>query len=114
MHSLPNLPYDYNALEPYIDAQTMEIHHSKHHQTYVDKLNKALEQHEQLQTLGVEDLLRQLDKIPEDIRTAVRNNGGGHYNHSLFWPMMRPARQAQGGSKSSGEPEGELKDKIAS
>ena len=88
-HKLPELQYAYNALEPYIDAQTMEIHHTKHHQTYVDKLNAALEKHEDLQKKSVEDLLRNLDAVPEDIRTAVRNHGGGHFNHSFFWPMLR-------------------------
>jgi len=88
-HKLPELQYAHNALEPYIDAQTMEIHHSKHHQTYVDKLNAALEKHGNLQNKSVEDLLRNLDAIPEDIRTAVRNHGGGHFNHSFFWPMLR-------------------------
>ena len=88
-HKLPELQYAYNALEPYIDAQTMKIHHTKHHQTYVDKLNAALEKHGDLQNKSVEDLLRNLDAIPEDIRTAVRNHGGGHFNHSFFWPMLR-------------------------
>jgi Fe-Mn family superoxide dismutase len=88
-HKLPELQYAYNALEPYIDAQTMEIHHTKHHQTYVDKLNAALEKHGDLQKKSVEDLLRNLDAVPEDIRTAVRNHGGGHFNHSFFWPMLR-------------------------
>jgi Fe-Mn family superoxide dismutase len=88
-HKLPELQYAHNALEPYIDAQTMEIHHTKHHQTYVDKLNAALEKHGDLQNKSVEDLLQNLDAIPEDIRTAVRNHGGGHFNHSFFWPMLR-------------------------
>lgn len=88
--TLPKLSYAYNALEPVIDAKTMEIHHSKHHQTYVDKLNLALEKHPELQKKKVEELLKDLNKIPEDIRTAVRNHGGGHYNHSLFWELMTP------------------------
>ena len=88
-HKLPELQYAYNALEPYIDAQTMEIHYTKHHQTYVDKLNAALEEHEDLQSKSVEDLLRDLHNVPEGIRTAVRNHGGGHFNHSFFWPMLR-------------------------
>ncbi len=87
--NLPELPYAYNALEPYFDAQTMEIHHTKHHQTYVDKLNAALEGHADLQSKSVEDLLRDLNSVPESIRTAVRNHGGGHFNHSFFWPMLR-------------------------
>ena len=89
IHKLPELQYSYNALEPYIDAQTMEIHHTKHHQTYVDKLNAALEGHADLQNNGVEDLLRNLLSVPESARTAVRNHGGGHFNHSFFWPMLR-------------------------
>ncbi|MDO8563540.1 MAG: superoxide dismutase, partial [Nanoarchaeota archaeon] len=88
--TLPKLPYTYNALEPVIDAKTMEIHHTKHHQTYVDKLNLALEKHPELQKKKVEELLKDLSKIPEDARNAVRNHGGGHYNHSLFWEMMTP------------------------
>jgi len=88
-HNLPELSYAYSALEPYFDAQTMEIHHTKHHQTYVDKLNAALEGHTDLQNKNVEDLLRGLDAVPENIRTAVRNHGGGHFNHSFFWPMLR-------------------------
>ena len=88
-HKLPELPYAYNALEPYFDAQTMEIHYTKHHQTYVDKLNAALEKHSDLQSKSVEDLLRDLNSVPESIRTAVRNHGGGHFNHSFFWPMLR-------------------------
>jgi len=88
-HNLPELPYAYNALEPYFDARTMEIHYTKHHQTYVDKLNAALEKHSDLQNKSVEDLLRDLNSVPESIRTAVRNHGGGHFNHSFFWPMLR-------------------------
>ncbi|RJQ57105.1 MAG: superoxide dismutase [Desulfobacteraceae bacterium] len=88
-HSLPSLPYSYDALEPYIDEQTMRIHHTKHHQTYVDKLNAALEGHEALQRKSVEDLLKDLNAVPEKIRTAVRNHGGGHANHSFFWPSLK-------------------------
>lgn len=87
-HSLPTLPYAYDALEPYIDARTMEIHHTKHHQTYVDKLNAALDGHEDLQQKSVEDLVKDLNSVPDNIRTAVRNHGGGHVNHSFFWPVM--------------------------
>ncbi len=88
-HKLPELQYAYSALEPFIDSQTMEIHHTKHHQTYVDKLNAALDGHVDLQNQSVEDLLRNLESVPENIRTAVRNHGGGHFNHSFFWPMLR-------------------------
>ena len=96
-HNLPELPYAYDALEPYFDAQTMEIHHTKHHQTYVDKLNAALEGHPDLQGKSVEDLLRGLDSVPENIRTAVRNHGGGHFNHSFFWPMLSKETSCGGG-----------------
>jgi len=89
IHKLPELQYAYSALEPYIDTQTMEIHHTKHHQTYVDKLNAALEGHKDLQDKTVEDLLRNLQSVPESIGTAVRNHGGGHFNHSFFWPLLR-------------------------
>ncbi len=102
-HNLPDLPYDYDALEPHIDARTMEIHHGKHHQGYVTKLNAALEQHSDLQDKSVEELISNLDDVPEDIRTAVRNNGGGHVNHSLFWQVMSP---------DGGEPSGKLADAI--
>src|SRR3989344_4990075 len=96
-HQLPALPYAYNALEPYIDAQTMEIHHTKHHQTYVDKLNAALQrQPAELAGMNVEDLLKNLDAIPEDIRTAVKNHGGGHVNHSMFWQLMTPEKSVMG------------------
>lgn len=88
-HTLPTLPYAYGALEPYIDARTMEIHHTKHHQAYIDKLNAALESHPELQDRSVEELLTNLNDIPEDIRTAVRNHGGGHANHSLFWTLLK-------------------------
>jgi len=88
-HVLPPLPYSPDALEPYIDRLTMEIHHDKHHGTYVTNLNKALEGHADLQSLTVEALLADLNKVPENIRTAVRNNGGGHMNHSMFWKIMK-------------------------
>lgn len=101
---LPELKYSYDALEPHIDQLTMETHHSKHHQAYVDNLNKALEGHEKFQEMKIEDILKSLEELPENIRTAVRNNGGGHYNHTLFWDMM----SANGG----GKPEGELAKKI--
>jgi len=87
---VPPLPYDYKALEPYIDTQTMQIHHDKHHQAYVTNLNKAVAKYPDLQKKSVAELVAGIDTIPADIRTAVRNNGGGHYNHSLFWQMMRP------------------------
>ncbi|MDP6293562.1 MAG: superoxide dismutase [Candidatus Woesearchaeota archaeon] len=90
MFELPKLPYSFDALEPHIDAQTMEIHHGKHHQGYVDKLNAALEGKEDLLAKPVEELLKDLSSIPEDVRTAVQNNGGGHANHSLFWTSMSP------------------------
>ena len=89
-HSLPDLSYAYDALEPVIDARTMEIHHTKHHNTYVTSLNAALEGHDELAVKSVEDLISDLDSVPEDIRTAVRNHGGGHANHSLFWQLMAP------------------------
>jgi Fe-Mn family superoxide dismutase len=88
IHKLPALPYAYNALEPYMDEQTMQIHHSKHHQTYVDKLNAALEGYDDLQKKSAEDLIKDLNSIPEKIRTAVRNHGGGHANHSFFWSLL--------------------------
>ena len=87
--TLPKLPYAYDSLEPYIDAKTMEIHHTKHHQAYVDKLNDALAKHPELDNSKVEDLLKNLNSVPEDIRTAVRNHGGGHLNHSLFWELLK-------------------------
>lgn len=88
-HTLPKLSYAYDALEPYIDAQTMEIHYTKHHQTYVDKLNAAIGDYPELKQLSVSELLKKLDTIPQKIRTAVRNHGGGHANHSFFWPTLR-------------------------
>src|ERR1700756_4775064 len=104
--TLPSLPYAHDALEPYIDKTTMEIHHDKHHATYVTNLNKALEAHADLQALSLEDLLTHLDRVPENVRTAVRNNGGGHMNHSMFWKIMK-----KGGG---GEPSGELSKAINS
>ncbi|MDQ2810269.1 MAG: superoxide dismutase [Chloroflexota bacterium] len=98
--TLPALPYAFDALEPHIDARTMEIHHDKHHATYVTNLNKALENSPELAQMSIEDLMRNMDKVPEAARTAVRNNGGGHYNHSLFWKLMGP--------NGSGAPTGEL------
>jgi superoxide dismutase, Fe-Mn family len=103
-HKLPNLPYDTNALEPHIDAKTMSIHHDKHHQGYVNNLNAALEKYPDLQNEALVELLADLEAIPADIRTAVRNNGGGHANHSLFWRCMSP----QGG----GEPQGNMAEAI--
>jgi len=88
-YTLPDLPYAYDALEPYFDAKTMEIHHGKHHQTYVDKLNAAVKGNSALENASVEQLVSNLVEIPENIRTAVRNHGGGHANHSFFWPMLR-------------------------
>src|SRR5690554_2407834 len=99
-YQLPDLPYAFDALEPTIDTRTMEIHHGKHHAGYVSNLNASLEGHADLQQKSVEDLLRNIKSVPENIRTAVRNNGGGHANLSLFWPIMSP----DGG----GEPAGEL------
>ena len=98
--TVPPLPYPFDALEPHIDAKTMEIHHDKHHGAYVTNLNKALEGHPDLQSKSIDDLMKNLDSIPENIRTAVRNNGGGHWNHSLFWTQMK-----KGGG---GEPKGDL------
>jgi Fe-Mn family superoxide dismutase len=105
-YTLPKLTYNYKALEPHIDARTMEIHHTKHHQTYVDKLNAALEGHEDLYTNNVDDLLRNFSKVPKEIQNPVRNHGGGHSNHSLFWTIL----SGEGG----GEPNGKLADAIKS
>ncbi len=98
MFTLPNLPYAYNALEPYIDERTMQIHHDKHHAAYVKNLNDALAGHDDLLALSVEDLIKNLSKVPEAIRTKVKNNGGGHANHSFFWTSMAPksSRQSSG------------------
>lgn len=90
MFSLPKLNYGYDALEPHIDAQTMEIHYTKHHQTYIDKLNAALESHPDLASQPIEELLKDLRDLPTEVQTAVRNNGGGHHNHSLFWESLMP------------------------
>jgi len=105
MFFLPKLPYAYNALEPHIDARTMEIHHSKHHATYIKNLNDALIGDEKLLNMPVEELMRNLNRVPEAIRTKVRNNGGGHANHSLFWEIMVPVKPAADGEN---EPTGEL------
>ena len=99
-HQLPPLPYDAAALEPHIDAQTMQIHHGKHHQTYVTNLNAALDKHPELHGKSLDDLLRGINSVPEDIRTAVRNNGGGHWNHSRFWTWMAPGGGAPSGKIS--------------
>jgi len=105
-HALPALPYAPDALEPHIDAQTMQIHHGKHHQTYVTNLNAALDKHSELHSKSLDDLIRSVNTVPEDIRTAVRNNGGGHWNHSLFWKLMAP--------KAGGAPSGAVADAINS
>lgn len=94
--TLPKLPYDFAALEPVIDAKTMEIHHDKHHATYVDNLNKALADYPEWAEKSVEEIVAHIDEVPEKVRTAVRNNGGGHYNHSLFWQMMTPDAKQEG------------------
>ena len=107
-YELPDLPYDHNALEPVIDEETMHLHHEKHHNTYVSNLNAALEKHPEADKGSIEELLANLDQVPEDIRRAVRNNGGGHANHSMFWQIMGPS--GQGG----GEPTGELASAIDS
>ncbi|MBU3195162.1 superoxide dismutase [Clostridium algidicarnis] len=103
-YKLPELKYDYNALEPYIDKATMEIHHTKHHAAYINNLNAALEKHPELENKELEELLKNIDLVPEDIRVAVRNNGGGHYNHSMFWNFMGPNK--------GGEPKGQVKEEI--
>jgi Fe-Mn family superoxide dismutase len=105
-YELPKLPYAYNALEPHIDGRTMEIHYSKHHQAYVTNLNNAVKGKADLEKKSVEDLIRDLSSVPEDIRIAVRNNGGGHANHSFFWKIMGP--------NAGGEPKGKLADDIKS
>ncbi len=101
---LPPLPYAYDALEPYIDTQTMQLHHDKHHAAYVNNLNAALQNSAELASLSVEDVVRRLSEVPESARTAVRNNGGGHVNHSMFWQIMKP--------NGGGEPTGELASAI--
>ena len=98
--TLPALPYDFAALEPHIDAKTMEIHHGKHHQTYVNNLNAAIEKAPELASKSLDDLMRNANSLPEAVRTAIRNNGGGHWNHSMFWQIMAP--------KAGGEPGGKL------
>jgi len=103
-YSLPQLPYPYDGLEPYIDKMTMEIHHTKHHQAYINNLNSALEKYPEFHNLELEEILKNLNQLPEEIRTAVRNNGGGHYNHTLFWEIMKP--------NGGGEPKGKLKEEI--
>jgi len=103
-HELPALPYAHDALEPFIDTMTMQIHHGKHHATYVTNLNAALEQYPDFQKLSIDGLVRDLAKVPESIRTAVRNNGGGHANHAMFWQIMAP--------KAGGDPSGPLADAI--
>ncbi|MGI9140282.1 MAG: superoxide dismutase [Gemmatimonadaceae bacterium] len=103
-HSLPPLPYDFAALEPHIDAKTMEIHHGKHHQAYVTKLNEALEKAPDLAGKSLDDLMGSIDRAPDAVKTAIRNNGGGHWNHSFFWQIMGP--------KAGGEPSGKLGDAI--
>jgi len=95
-HEVPALPYEYNALEPFIDEQTMTIHHDKHHAGYVNNLNKALEAHPELAEKSVAELLADLNSLPEDVRTAIRNNGGGHWNHSFFWPLLKKDVPAKG------------------
>jgi superoxide dismutase, Fe-Mn family len=105
-HEVPPLPYDYNALEPHIDEQTMRIHHDKHHAAYVNNLNAALEKHPDLQQKSVEDLIKGINTVPEEIRTAVRNNGGGHMNHTMFWEIMGP--------QAGGPPTGAVGDAIKS
>lgn len=103
-YTLPDLPYAYDALEPHIDVETMHLHHDKHHNTYVTNLNAAIDKHPELGTKSVEELIADMDSIPEDIRTAVRNNGGGHANHSFFWEIMAP--------NAGGAPTGEIKEAI--
>lgn len=107
MHELPPLPYPASALEPFIDAKTMEIHHDKHHATYVAKLNEALAAAPELAKKSVEELLMSLEAVPDNIRTVVRNHGGGHYNHSLFWKLLTPPTEG-----SSGAPSGPLAEEI--
>ena len=104
--TLPQLPYAYDALEPHIDAKTMEIHHTKHHQAYVNNLNAAIEKAPELQGKSLDDLMKGINSVPEAVRTAVRNNGGGHWNHSMFWELM--------GKGKGGEPTGKLADAIKS
>jgi Fe-Mn family superoxide dismutase len=107
-YELAPLPYDYAALEPFIDAETMHLHHDKHHQAYINNVNAALEKHADLAKKSVDDLLRDLNAVPEDIRTVVRNNGGGHSNHTMFWNIMGPANT----SGIGGTPTGAIADQI--
>lgn len=102
-YELPKLPYAYEALEPHIDAQTMQIHHTKHHQAYIDKVNAALKG-TALESISVEELMTRIDELPQELQTAVRNNGGGHYNHALFWTIL--------GSSNASQPSGKLKEAI--
>lgn len=111
-YELPKLAYAYDALEPHIDARTMEIHHSKHHQAYIATVNGAIGGKADLESLPVETLIRSLDRVPEDIRTVVRNHGGGHANHSLFWTLLAPPGGSAG--QGGGEPKGELASAIRS
>ena len=106
-YELPQLPYGYDALEPYIDEQTMHLHHEKHHRAYVTNLNYALEKHPEVDKGNVDEILTTIDEVPEDIRTAVRNNGGGHANHTMFWQIMTPSGQGGGG-----QPSGDLEEAI--
>ena len=103
-YTLPDLPYAYDALEPYIDEETMHLHHDKHHNTYVTNLNAAIEKHPELGEKTVEELLADFSSVPEDIQTAVRNNGGGHANHTFFWEILGP--------NAGGEPTGAIKEAI--
>jgi len=103
MHTLPELPYGYNALEPYIDEQTMKIHHTKHHQAYIDKLNAAIKG-TKFESMNIDEVLKKINDVPENIRNVVRNHGGGHSNHSFFWQIMAP--------KAGGEPKGAVADAI--
>lgn len=104
MFTLPELPYEYDALAPFISSEIQHLHHDKHHQAYVDNLNKALEKYPEWQDKPIEDIIKSLNQVPEDVRTAVRNNGGGHFNHSMFWQMMSPLKDQS--------PNGTLLDKI--
>ncbi|WP_208528088.1 superoxide dismutase [Jeotgalibacillus sp. R-1-5s-1] len=109
-YTLPDLPYSYDALEPHFDKETMNIHHTKHHNTYVTKLNDALEGHDDLQAKSIDELVADLNSVPESIRTAVRNNGGGHANHSFFWKILSP----NGGGEPTGDLASAINDKFGS
>ena len=104
MFTLPDLPYDYNALEPFVDEETMHVHHDGHHATYVKNLNDVLAGHDEFLNMDIKELLKSLDKVPEDLRTKVKNNAGGHYHHSIFWKIMKPG--------GGGKPEGKLLEAI--